>query len=147
MGAVSYIPPLQVLWLVVYWAGIIPVIYLLSLTGQAGASMQNIAALAIALVGGVIGATWATWIARDHVESTAFVKGTTTIRVIAVAWLAIALYLVITPVLSVLFLIEIGDPGEALGFVGTVGSVSLLAVVGPGYAEYREARSRTNFAA
>lgn len=137
----SYIPPLQVLWLVVYWAGVGPVLFLLSISGGASATLQNIVALVIALIGGVVGSFWATRIARAHVDSTAFVKGTTTIRVISIAWLAIGLYLLIGPVISVLFTIELGNPGEALGFVGTVGSVSLLAVVGPGYAEYREAKS------
>jgi len=31
-----------------------------------------------------------------------------------------------------------------VGFLGTVGSVSFLAIVGPAYAEYREALSKVD---
>jgi hypothetical protein len=138
---VPHIPPLQVLWLVIYWAGLLPVATLLTVALTTDEALQSKAALLLAFVAHVIGATWATRLARAHLDSTAWVKGTTTIRVIAVAWLGIAAFILIGSVVSTLLLIDVGDDGEALGFVSTVGSVSLLAMIGPGYAEYREAKS------
>lgn len=137
----SYMPPLQVIWLLVYWAGLGPVLMLLSIGLARGVAFENALALTIALIAAIIGSVWATRLGRLHVDSVAFVKGTTTIRVIAIAWLVIGAYLVVAPVLSVVMGIELGDDGMALGFVSTVGSVSMLAVLGPGYAEYREAKA------
>ncbi len=147
MGAVTHIPPLQVLWLVVYWTGLTPLLILLIIAVRGGAGFANFAALVIGLVAAAIAAVWATRIARLHVSSLVFVKGTTTIRVIAIAWLAIGAYIVVGAVVSSFFPVELGATGEALGFVGTVGSVSILAVLGPGYSEYREARSHAADAA
>lgn len=137
----SYIPPLQVLWLVAYWAGLGPIVFLFLYGFVGGASLQNFAALSLAMVAHVIGAIWATNLARAHLASTPWVKATTTIRVIAVAWLGIGSFIVVGTVVSSLLPIELGETGGALGFVGTVGSVSLLAVIGPGWSEYREAKS------
>ena len=138
----SHIPPLQVLWLVVYWAGLGPVVYLFLYGFVGGASLQSFAALALAIVAHLIGAIWATRLARAHLASTPWVTATTTIRVIAVAWRGIGTFIVVGTVISSLLPIELGDTGGALGFVGTVGSVSLLAIIGPGWADHREARDR-----
>lgn len=131
---------MQVIWLVVYWWGVLPVLYLFFFGIVGGVQPERIATLLLALTASVVGAVWATRVARMHVGNTIFVKGTTTIRVIAVAWLAIGFALIIVPIVSVVFGIEFTEDGTVLGFVSTVGSVSLLALVGPGYSEYREAR-------
>ena len=128
---------MQVLWLVVYWWGVLPVLYLAGVALVGSVSLDKIATLTLALVASVLGAAWATRIARRHVGSTAFVKGTTTIRVIAIAWLAIGGVIILGTFTSVVLGVDFGKEGEALGIVSTVGSVSLLAMLGPGYAEYR----------
>ena len=131
-----------------YWAGLGPIVFLFLNAFIGGASLQSFAALSLAMIAQVIGATWATRLARAHLSSTPWVKATTTIRVIAVAWLGIGAFILVGAVVSTLFPIELGDDaGGALGFVGTVGSVSLLAIIGPGWAEHREARDRLRAAA
>ena len=138
----SYIPPLQVLWLVVYWAGLVPIFTLLGYAFLGGGPLQSRAALVLALTAHVVGAIWATRLARAHIDSTSWVKATTTIRVLAVAWLGIIGYILFAVFASSFLFLELDTSGEALGFVSTVGSVSLLAMIGPGYAEYREARKQ-----
>jgi hypothetical protein len=135
---VRFIPPSQVLWLVVYWWGVLPPIYLLGVAAIGGAPADRFGTLAIALIASVLGSVWATKIARKHVGTTAFVKGTTTIRLIAIAWHAIGAVIILGTVSTVVLGVDFGSDGSALGIVSTVGSVSLLAMIGPGYTEYRE---------
>ncbi len=133
-----FIPPSQVLWLVVYWWGILPPLYLMGVAVIGGAPADRFGTLAIALIASVLGSIWATKIARQHVGTTAFVKGTTTIRLIAIAWHAIGAVIILGTVSTVVLGVDFGSDGSALGIVSTVGSVSLLAMIGPGYTEYRE---------
>ena len=125
-----------------YWAGLGPIVFLLVYAVLGAASLQSFAALGLALVAHIIGAVWATRLARAHLASTAWVKASTTIRVLAVAWLGIGAFIVTGTVVTTLLPIELGETGSALGFVGTVGSVSILAIIGPGWADHREARDR-----
>jgi hypothetical protein len=68
-----------------------------------------------------------------------FIKSTTTIRVIAIAWILLAVAIVSGAVVAVFAAV----PNEAVdwskGFAGTVGAISILAALGPAYSEYREA--------
>ena len=134
-----FIPATQVLWLVVYWWGVLPVLYLTSVAVLGGEPPERFGTLALALIASVLGAYFATKIARLHVGSTMFIKNTTTIRVIAVAWHAIGAVIILGTFTSVVLGVDFGADGSALGIVSTVGSVSLLAMIGPGYSEYREA--------
>ena len=131
---------MQVLWLVVYWWGVLPVLYLFGFGIVGGVTVERVVTLFLALTASVMGCVMATRIARAHVGNTTFIKGTTTVRVVAIAWLAIGFALIVVPIASVVFGIEFTEDGTVLGFVSTVGSVSLLAMLGPGYSEYREAR-------
>jgi hypothetical protein len=135
---------MQVLWLVVYWWGVLPVLYLAGVALVGSVSLDKIGTLTLALLASLLGATWATRIARRNVGSTAFVKGTTTVRVIAIAWLLIGAVIIVGTFTSVVLGLDFGKGGEALGIVSTVGSVSLLAVLGPGYAEYRSVAKPDN---
>ena len=139
-SAVHYIPPLQVIWLVVYWGGVLPVLYLLGIAFLNG-TPQQVVTLMLALAASVMGAVWATKIARSHVDSALFVKGTTVVRSTAVAWLGVQVYIFGGAVADVVLGTTFSEDGTALGFISTVGAISLLAAIGPGYGEYREARS------
>ena len=81
----------------------------------------------------------ATRIRRRGVADLTFVKNTTTIRVIALAWIGLGFVLILLPVVEVLSGMDSEGIVLAKGLLGTVGSLSLLAVLGPGYSEYREA--------
>ncbi len=94
--------------------------------------------LVLATTAVVLALVIATRLARRGVSDFWFIKGTTTVRVIAFGWLLIGLaYLLAIP--AVLFGIELDLTNSGSGVFGAIGAVALLAVVGPGFSEYREA--------
>jgi hypothetical protein len=137
----TVLPTSQVLWLVVYWWSLLVDLYLLGSAVVVNTDTEAYQVVVIVLAGGavVLGSTFATRIARLGVSNVTFIKGTTTIRVIAVAWLMLGVVLIAVPVIEVLVDVELGGKVLADGLVGTVGSLSLLGMVGPGYSEFREA--------
>ena len=86
-------------------------------------------------------AIFATKIMRSRVSTTLFIRSTTTVRVIAVAWNALILAIISGTLISTLLHIETSEADWSAGFAGTVGSISLLAILGPAYKEFREAVS------
>ena len=130
---------LQRVWLIVYWWATLVSGYLLLSGLLGGSSPAQMVIVVISFVAVVLGALLATRIRRRCVSNLAFVKGTTTVRVIAVAWIGLGFELILVPVLEVLAALDLEGLTLANGLLGTVGSLSLLAVLGPGYAEYREA--------
>jgi hypothetical protein len=135
------LPTSQVLWLVVYWWSLLVDLYLLgsAVVFHNDTEVYQFVVIVLAGAAVVLGSMFATRIARRGVSNLTFIKGTTTIRVIAVAWLMLGVVLIAVPVIEVLVNIEVGGKVLADGLVGTVGSLSLLGMVGPGYSEYREA--------
>jgi len=133
----------QKVWLVIYWWAVLVALYLLvsailgAFVGATGPA--QLAIVSVSFIAVTIGALMAMRIRRRGVTNLVFVKSTTTIRVIAVAWIALGFVLIAIPVIEVLASAELEGITLANGLLGTVGSLSLLAVVGPGYAEYREA--------
>ncbi|MDO7883000.1 hypothetical protein [Antiquaquibacter soli] len=134
-------PLTQRVWLAVYWAAAVINTWLLviGLASAAEFELPSLVAVALAFVSTLIGALFATFILRHGVTTTVFVRSTTTVRVIAVAWVLLELAIVSTGVLSVVTGIDTRDLDWSAGFAGAVGSISILAVLGPGYKEYREA--------
>jgi hypothetical protein len=133
-------PAVQVVWLTLYWTAL-AVNSVLLIVGLAGpeTTFASMVALVLAAASTLIGAIFATRILRARVTSTVFIKSTTTIRVIAIAWILLAVAIVSGAVVAVFAAV----PNEAVdwskGFAGTVGAISILAALGPAYSEYREA--------
>jgi hypothetical protein len=137
------IPREQKFWLVVYWLPLVTTGFLVAVGIRSGATTSQVAVLVIATVAALLGVLMAMRVARRRVTTAAFIKATTTMRVIAVAWVCIGLILAVVPIVSVLAGADI-DPLWTAGFLGTVGSVSFLAIVGPAYSEYREALAKAD---
>lgn len=136
-------PRLQRGWLTVYWVGFaVNVLFLIKgLSVAAEVAFASLAALVLAVTASLVGSLFATRIARGRISSTAFVKGTSTIRVISVAWLLIGVAIVSGVIISVIANVDTKLLDWTGGFLGTVGALSVLAIIGPGYSEYREALS------
>lgn len=134
-------PTTQAAWLLVYWVAVaINLFLLLEATVFAGPTpLPQLTALVLALIAALIGALFATKIMRRGVSTTVFVRATTTVRVIAVAWSVLAIAIVSGVLVSVVTQLETEEINWWSSFAGTVGSISLLAVLGPGYKEFREA--------
>lgn len=134
-------PRTQRVWLSVYWAAAVINTWLLviGLASAAEFTLPSLVAVTLAFVSTLIGAIFATRILRHGVTTTVFVRSTTTVRVIAVAWVLLEVAIVSAGVLSVVTGIDTKDLDWSGGFAGAVGSISILAVLGPGYKEYREA--------
>jgi hypothetical protein len=139
----TVMPTSQVLWLIVYWWSLLVNLYLLAsaLLRPDETEVYQVVVLLLAGAAVVLGSTFATRIARRRVSNVTFIKGTTTIRVIAIAWLMLGVVLIAIPIIEVLINIDTGGKALAGGLLGTVGSISFLGMVGPGYSEYREAMS------
>ncbi len=140
-AARSKAPATQSVWLAVYWvaAFINTLLMVQALLSTATLPLPAVVAVILAFVSTVIGAVFATRILRHGVSTTVFVKSTTTVRVIAVAWIVLEIAIVSTAVIAVLAELTLAELDWSAGFAGTVGSISLLAVLGPAYSEYREA--------
>lgn len=134
-------PRTQRLWLVLYWiAAVINTrLMVVGLISAADLALPAVVAVVLAFVSTLLGAIFATRILRHGVSTTTFVRSTTTVRVIAVAWVVLEIAIVSTGIISAFSEIELAELNWSAGFAGTVGSISLLAVLGPAYKEYREA--------
>lgn len=134
-------PRTQRVWLTVYWvaAGVNTLLMIEAIASASELGLPSLVAVVLAFVSTVVGALFATRILRHRVDTTTFVKATTTVRVIAVAWVVLEFAIVSTSIISVATGIEIAELNWSAGFAGTVGSISLLAVLGPAYSEYRQA--------
>jgi hypothetical protein len=134
------LPTSQVLWLTVYWWSLVANLYLLGSAVLLHDDTEPYQVVILVLAGAavVIGSTFATRIARRGVSNVVFVKSTTTIRVVAVGWFMLGVILILVPVIEVLAGVKVGSDGLTDGLLGTVGSISFLGMIGPGYAEYRE---------
>lgn len=139
------LPRLQTVWLVVHWWALLPCLYLVTfaIIGAAAgtAELFNVIAVLTSLVSTLIGAVVATRLARAGVPNATFIKGTSTVRVIAVAWLLLGFVLIWVPIIETLGRIDFGGASLADGLLGSLGTLSILAFIGPGYSEYREAMS------
>lgn len=130
-------------WLIIYWIalGINLLLFLEALLNASEFAFTSLVAVTLATASTFIGAIFATRIVRAGVSTTAFVKGTTTVRAIAVAWILIELAIVSGTIVAVLANLESSEVDWSGGFASTVGSISILAVLASGFSEYREAMS------
>lgn len=128
-------------WLIIYWValGINLLLFLEALLNASEFAFTSLVAVTLATASTLVGAIFATRIVRAGVSTTAFVKGTTTVRAIAVAWILIELAIVSGTIVAVLANLESSDVDWSGGFASTVGSISILAVLASGFSEYREA--------
>lgn len=133
-------PAAQQVWLVLYWLALAVNVGLL-LIGLLNreTTFASLVALVLAAASTLIGAVFATRILRAGVTTTVFVKTTTTIRVIALAWVLLSLAIVTGAVVAVFADLPQEDVDWSAGFAGTVGAISILAALGPAYSEYRDA--------
>ena len=142
----------QICWVIFHWLGTM-FAALLALVAVPAFSAQP--SVTVAVIAGLLasagGSVMATRLAREHLPSHDFIRGTTTSRSVTGAWvLIIGGYLAATMVGGVLQLASgIGgslgdtlDEGIAVAFLGLG---TLLAMLGPGYSEYRDARARRTF--
>lgn len=135
------LPGTQSTWLVVYWlaTGANFLLFIQGILSAAALPLPSVVAVTLAFTATLIGAVFATRIARRGVQTTVFVRGTTTARVISVAWIVLGIGIVSVSVISVLTSVAATELDWTAGFAGAVGSISILAIIGPGYSEYREA--------
>ncbi|CAN5488875.1 hypothetical protein BH10ACT7_BH10ACT7_29720 [soil metagenome] len=139
-------PPLfQRRWVRTYWVGfgVSAWLLLFALINAATREvpLSGIVATTLGSSALLVGALTATRLARAGVVDMWFVKGTTTTRTVSVGWIALAVSGVVGSVVSVLLDAEFEIVDSTSGILGTIGAVALLAQVGPGYSEYREALS------
>lgn len=134
------IPRFQRRWLVAYWLSLPVTFFLLvqAVLNFTALSFASLVALLLATISLGMGLVFATRLARAGLDDVGFVKATTTFRVITIAWLLIQLAIWSGTIVAVIADVEATDVDWTKGFASTVGAVSILAMIGPGYTEYRE---------
>lgn len=141
------IPREQKFWLVIHWIAVLQPVHLLVQGTIGGLPASQMAVVVIATIATLIAVYCATRLARRHLPTDRFIKWTTTGRVIAVGWTFIGLVLFVIPVVSVLANVDLTGDTWTSGFLGAVGSVSFLAMIGPGYSDFREALAHVDASA
>ncbi|WP_210507915.1 hypothetical protein [Naasia sp. SYSU D00057] len=136
------------LWLTLYWcaAGLGTLFLLLSgvYLAVGAVSVTNVITVALATCALYLGAGLATRLFRLGAGLSWFARGTVTTRSLSVGWVLLILVVIGGGILAALLDLKAADMlGSFDGLLGTIGAVALLAVLGPGYGEYREARDET----
>lgn len=134
------IPRFQRRWLILYWLSLPVTFFLLvqAVLNFTALTFTSLVALLLATLALGLGLVFATRLTRAGMDDVAFVKSTTTFRVISIAWLLIQAGIWSGAIVATIADVEVADVDWTGGFTGTVGSLSILAMVGPGYSEYRE---------
>ena len=133
------IPKEQKFWLVLHWFALLQTVYLAVVGVLGGVPAYSELILILAMLATVLAVFCGMRIARLRVTTQQFVKWTTTGRVIAVGWTFIGIVLTIVPIVGAFVELDVQNEGWTSGVIGAVGSVSFLAMIGPGYSDYREA--------
>jgi hypothetical protein len=136
------------LWLALYWtaAGLGTIFVLLSgiYLAVGAVTVTNVGTVALATSALYIGAGLATRLFRMGASLSWFARGTVTTRSIAVGWVLLIFVVIGGGIVSAIFDLQAEDLlGGFDGLLSAIGAVALLAVLGPGYGEYREARDET----
>jgi len=136
------------LWLTLYWcaAGLGTLFLLLSgvYLAVGAVSVTNVITVALATCALYLGAGLATRLFRLGANLSWFARGTVTTRSLSVGWVLLIVVVIGGGILGALLDLKASDMlGSFDGLLGTIGAVALLAVLGPGYGEYREARDET----
>jgi hypothetical protein len=132
-------------WVLLFWwaAGFSVVGTLLVLAVHVHHDASSAVGPGVSSLAAVIGALMARRVARQGLETADFIKATTTVRVVASSWLLLFAFLV-----GGLFVGAFSSHGPAYEagvvfatfeepLVALIGFASLIAMIGPGYAEYR----------
>jgi len=134
----------QRIWLPVFWVGVgnAGILFLIAtinlVTGSA--TIVNWVTAGFGAIAVLLAALFAQRLARVRATDLRFVKGTSAGRVVAVGWVAVIPLIVGGAVISVLFDLKADTvAGPFAGVLGSLGAVALIAMIGPGYTEYREA--------
>lgn len=134
----------QLVWLPIFWIGVANAGILFAIatanfvTGDA--TIVNWATAGFGAVAVLLAALFAQRLARLRATDLWFVKGTSAGRVVALGWVAVVPLIVVGAIISVLFRLEADTvAGPLAGVLGSLGAVALVAMLGPGYTEYREA--------
>lgn len=134
------IPGEQKFWLVVHWFALLQTLSLFVTAVAGGSTVAQSAIVAVSCVATALAVYFPMRIARRRVSTVFFVKWTAVARLIAVGWTLIGIVLFLVPVVSVLANVDLGDNEDwTAGYLGPLGVVAFLTMVGPGYAQFREA--------
>lgn len=101
----------------------------------------GLAASVLAAIAAVLALIWVRRLTKAGVRDVAFIKATTTARLIAVAWLLVLIAIISGTIVGVIWRVEAETLDWTAGIVSVLGTASLIAMVGPGYTEYREGLS------
>lgn len=128
-------------WLIIYWIALVvaAVLLLQAVMYYEVQTFTALVAIVLATVSMMIGVIFAMRIARRGVGDVVFIKGTTTTRVIAVAWCLVQAGIYSGVIVSTIANVDTTVVDWTKGFLSTVGSLSILAILGPAYSEYRGA--------
>jgi hypothetical protein len=134
----------QLSWLPVFWVGVgnATILFVIAtvnfVTGNA--TIVNWITAGFGAVAVLLAALFAQRLARVRATDLWFVKGTSAGRVVAVGWVAVIPLIVGGAVISLVFDLDADTvAGPFAGLLGSLGAVALIAMIGPGYTEYREA--------
>lgn len=101
-------------------------------------NFAGMAASILASVAAVLALVFVRRLTKAGVRDVAFIKATTTARLIAVAWVLVMIAIVSGTIVGVIWSIEAETLDWTAGIISVLGTASLIAMVGPGYTEYRE---------
>lgn len=132
-------------WLRIHWTGFAmsAVMLLIATTGVLSGEthIAQWVPTALGCVSACIGAVSATRLRRMGASDMWFVLGTGTARAIAVGWAFVGLAILAGGVYATAADIDTDPLVEPVaGVIGSLGAVALVAMIGPGYSEFREAK-------
>ena len=111
---------------------------ILAVVGQGAGYFAGLAASILGSAAAILALIFVRRLNKAGVRDVAFIKATTTARLIAVAWVLVLIAIVSGTVVGVIWNIEAETLDWTTGVVGVLGTASLIAMLGPGYSEYRE---------
>jgi hypothetical protein len=133
--------PLQRRWRRLFWFGLPAPLFLL-LTALLGFTPENgvpIVGLLFGVAMLLLGIRFSRELIRAGADDTVFVKGTSTVRAISVAWIVIGTAIPAATIAAVIFDVPADMFDGTAPYISTVGPLSVLAMIGPGYADHKEA--------
>lgn len=139
----------QVFWTSVCWTGFgVSVLLFLSGTAAVIADPEGFfvgwGSLALGVVASFSAALLMTRLVQIRASDLWFALGTTAARVIGAGWVLIGIGMIVGTIIAVAIDLDTDIVvGPVVGVIGTLGGVALVAMIGPGYTEYREARHLT----
>ncbi|HWR86758.1 MAG TPA: hypothetical protein VN200_12245 [Rhodoglobus sp.] len=133
--------PFQRRWRRVFWWGLPSPVFLLlmALVGFEAENLVPMVGITLGIGMLLLGIRFSNELIRAGADDTVFVKGTTTVRAISIAWIVVGASIPAATIAAVILDVPAETMDGTAPYIGTVGPLSLLAMIGPGYAEHREA--------